>query len=293
MKLLISGTSGLLGGALLKLAATRGHQCVVLDRAAVGMSLNATASDALDELFAGVNHFIHAAANTDVERCELNPAACYRDNVLLTELLAAAARRCDVLMSFVSSTGVYGVHQDAPWAEYDEARPRTCHHRSKLLGEQAVLAANWCNLVVRTGWLFGGDPRAAKNFVAKRILEAQGSRDGTISSNQQQRGCPTMVDDLAERMLQLIELRARGVFNVVNTGSASRFEYVREIVLGAGLDVEVRPVVARDFKRIAPVSDNEMALNWRSDELGLAAMRSWQSALNDYLATDDIRAFIS
>ncbi len=290
MKLMISGSSGLLGGALLKLAAARGHRCVALDRAAVGMSLDATAAGALDELFDGVNHFIHAAANTDVERCELDPAACYRDNVLLTELLAGAARRCGVLMSFVSSTGVYGTHQDTPWAEFDEARPSTRHHHSKLLGEQAVLAANWSNLVVRTGWLFGGDPRASKNFVAKRILEARTAHDGIISSNQQQRGCPTLVDDLAERMLDLIEMRAHGIFNVVNTGLASRFEYVREIVRGAGLDVEVRPVVAGDFRRIAPVSDNEMALNWRADELGLAAMRSWQDALSDYLATDDMRA---
>jgi dTDP-4-dehydrorhamnose reductase len=290
MKLLISGSSGLLGRALLKLAAARGHRCVALDRAAVGMSLDATAAGALDERFDGVNHFIHAAANTDVERCELDPAACYRDNVLLTELLAGAARRCGVLMSFVSSTGVYGTHQDTPWAEFDEARPGTRHHRSKLLGEQAVLAANWSNLVVRTGWLFGGDPRASKNFVAKRILEARSAHDGIISSNRQQRGCPTLVDDLAERMLDLIELRAHGVFNAVNTGWASRSEYVREIVRGAGLDVEVRPVVAGDFRRIAPVSDNEMALNWRADELGLAAMRPWQEALSDYLATDDMRA---
>jgi dTDP-4-dehydrorhamnose reductase len=290
MKLLISGTSGLLGGALLKIAAARGHFCVALDRAAVSMSLDAMAADALDGLFDGVHHFIHAAANTDVERCELEPSACYRDNVLLTELLAAAARRRGVLMSFVSSTGVYGTHQDKPWAEYDDARPRTCHHRSKLLGEQAVLAANWSNLVVRTGWLFGGGLRSAKNFVAKRILEARGAHDGIISSNQQQRGCPTLVDDLAERMLDLIELRAHGVFNAVNTGSASRFEYVREIVSGAGIDVEVHPVVAGDFRRIAPVSDNEMALNWRANELGLAAMRPWQDALSEYLATDDMRA---
>lgn len=290
MKLLISGTGGLLGGALMKLASARAHQCVALDRTAVRLSLDATATAALDERFDDVDHFVHVAANTNVERCELEPAACHRDNVLLTELLAAAARRRGVRMSFISSTGVYGSHQDTPWAEYDEARPDTQHHRSKLLGERAVLAADGANLVVRTGWLFGGDAQAAKNFVARRILEARGARDGFITSNQQQRGCPTRVDDLAARLLELIELRACGVFNAVNTGSASRFEYVHEIVRGAGLDVEVRPVAASDFKRVAPVSNNEMAVNWRADELGLAPMRPWQDALTDYLATDDMRA---
>jgi dTDP-4-dehydrorhamnose reductase len=256
----------------------------------VGLSLDAAADISLYECFDGIDHFVHAAANTNVERCEQEPATCYRDNFLLTDRLAAAASYRGVRMSFLSSTGVYGSHQNTPWAEYDEARPGTHHHRSKLLGEQAVMAADWSNLVVRTGWLFGGDAQAAKNFVAKRIFEARGATNGFISSNQEQRGCPTWVDDLASRLLELIELRARGVYNVVNTGSASRFDYVREIVRGVGLEVEVRPVTAGDFNRVAPVSHNEMALNWRADQMGLASMRPWQDALADYLATDDMRA---
>lgn len=290
MKLLISGAGGLLGGALTKLAAERGHEFVALDRASVAMSLASPAATTLDARFEGIDHFVHAAANTNVERCEVEPAACYRDNLLLTELLAAAARRRGVPMTFISSTGVYGSHQDTPWAEYDETRPGTHHHRSKLLGEQRVMAADAANLVVRTGWLFGGNAQAAKNFVAKRILEARAAREGFIQSNQQQRGCPTRVDDLAERVLDLIELRATGVFNAVNAGSASRFEYVREIVSRAGLPVEVRPVAAGDFKRVAPVSDNEMAVNWRADSLGLPPMRPWQDALAEYLSTDDMKA---
>lgn len=290
MKLLISGAGGLLGGTLTKLALEQGHDCTALDRSGVALSLSPSAVTALDARFNGIDHFVHAAANTNVERCEAEPAACYRDNVLLTELLAAAARRRGVPMTFISSTGVYGSHQAAPWAEYDEACPGTQHHRSKLLGEQRVMAAEASNLVVRTGWLFGGDAQASKNFVAKRILEARAAKDGFISSNQQQRGCPTLVNDLAVRVLTLISLRASGVFNAVNTGTASRFEYVQEIVSRTVPQVNVRPVVAGDFKRIAPVSDNEMAVNWRADSLGLPPMRNWKDALVDYLASDDMKA---
>ncbi|WP_087691067.1 sugar nucleotide-binding protein [Pandoraea sp. PE-S2R-1] len=290
MNLLISGAGGLLGGALVKLATARGHACTPLNRSQVRLSLAASAAEELDALFANVDHFVHAAANTNVEHCEAEPSACHRDNVLLTELLAAAARRCGVPMTFISSTGVYGAFKTTPYAEYDDARPETQHHRSKLRAEQLVLAAEWSNLVVRTGWLFGGGAQAPKNFVARRILEARAAQDGFISSNQQQRGCPTLVDDLADRLLDLIGMKARGVFNVVNEGNASRFEYVREILSLAGVAVEVRPVAAGQFNRIAPVSDNEMAVNWRADELGLPPLRAWQTALADYLSTDDMRA---
>lgn len=292
MKLLISGSSGLLGSALVKLSKERGHTCITLSRVCAQLSLNANATALLDEQFDGIDHFVHAAANTDVERCESEPAVCYRDNVLLTELLASAARRRCVSMTFISSTGVYGSHHITPWAEYDEVCPTTHHHRSKWIGEQRVMAANNHNLVIRTGWLYGGDSLATKNFVVKRILEARASKNGVLFSNQQQRGCPTNVEDLAMRIMELIELKAHGVFNAVNTGSASRFEYVTEIVQRVGINVEVCPLLASDFKRIAPVSDNEMAINWRADSLGLPTMRHWQDALTDYIAKNKMNSLI-
>jgi dTDP-4-dehydrorhamnose reductase len=290
MRLLISGAGGLLGSALTKVATDRGHTCSVFDRSSMVIGLDGAAAAELDTRFDGIDHFVHAAANTNVEGCEADPNTCYRDNLLLTELLCAAAKRRSVPMTFISSTGVYGSHQAKPWAEYDEARPCTHHHRSKLLGEQRVMAASASNLVVRTGWLFGGGAQAAKNFVAKRIIEARAAKNGFIQSNDQQRGCPTLVEDLAARVLDLIALNADGIFNAVNVGSASRFEYVREIVARACLEVEVRPVAAGDFKRVAPVSDNEMAINWRADSLGLPPMRTWQAALIDYLGTLDMKA---
>lgn len=285
MKLLISGVSGLLGGVLSRQATAQGQECVILDRAQVRRDSVAS----LRAFFDGVDHFIHAAANTDVERCEANPQECYRDNLLLTAMLADAARYRGVPMTFISSTGVYGSFKKDPYLEYDETHPETHHHKSKLLAEKQVLAANWGNLVVRTGWLFGGDAAAAKNFVAKRILEARAATTGFVSSNQEQRGCPTYVLDLAERLFTLIGKNAQGVFNCVNSGSASRFEYVQTIVSEAGLDIEVRPVAAQGFNRIAPVSNNEMAINWRANEMGLAPMRPWQSALQDYLASGEMK----
>jgi dTDP-4-dehydrorhamnose reductase len=288
MKLLLSGSSGLLGCALTKQAKDFGVTYRALDRTCVPLSLQSSAATIVDSYFDGVDHFIHAAANTNVEFCEANPAMCYRDNVLFTELLASAARRRGVGMTFISSTGVYGSNQKKPWAEYDEANPITHHHRSKLLGERTVMAADRSNLVIRTGWLFGGNANAAKNFVAKRIHEARESKERIIFSNHQQFGCPTNVDDLAAQVILLIKLRASGVFNAVNAGFASRFEYVTEIVRLAGLAVEVCPVVASNFKRIAPVSNNETAVNWRADSLGLPPMRSWQEALADYLSKNKL-----
>jgi dTDP-4-dehydrorhamnose reductase len=201
----------------------------------------------------GYDLLLHAAANTNVEQCETDPDACYRDNFLLTELLARAAALAGVRMLFVSSTGLYGTASSAPYREYEAAVPTTHHHRSKLLAEQAVLAASPHNLVVRTGWLFGGAAATPKNFVARRIDEARkAAAEGRhIESNTEQRGVPCWNRDVAMRMLDLAAAGVAGVVNCVNSGNASRYEYVAAVVELAGCGVSVQPSGAAGFNRKA------------------------------------------
>ncbi len=298
MKLLLTGANGLLGSAVISAAAARGDICHALARPTLGAGgapdpgrapgCGAISAAQLAERLRGYDLLLHAAANTNVEQCETDPDTCYRDNFLLTELLAQAAAIAGVRMLFVSSTGLYGTGSDAPYHEYDAAEPTTHHHRSKLLGEQAVLAAARDNLVVRTGWLFGGTPDNPKNFVARRIDEARKAKaEGRhIESNAEQRGVPCWNRDVAMRMLDLAAAGVNGVVNCVNSGNASRYEYVRAVAELSGVGVEVRPSGAAGFNRKAKVSPNEMADNWKMRMLGWPDMPDWRASLTTYLRTE-------
>lgn len=307
MKLLLTGAGGLLGSAIIDAAAARGDTCRPLARpsldgagaegrdAAPGPGANgynAGAGAGIAALLArelqGYDLLLHAAANTNVEQCETDPDACYRDNFLLTELLAQAAALAGVRMLFVSSTGLYGTAGDAPYREYEAAVPTTHHHRSKLLAEQAVLAASPRNLVARTGWLFGGAAATPKNFVARRIDEARkAAAEGRhIESNTEQRGVPCWNRDVAMRMLDLAAAGVTGVVNCVNSGNASRYEYVAAVVELAGCGVSVQPSGAAGFNRKAKVSPNEMADNWKMRMLGWPEMPDWRVSLQTYLRTE-------
>jgi len=281
MNILLTGAGGLLGTAVRGAAAARGWHCAPFVRTALPDAPAQLAA----RLSEGWDLVIHAAANTNVELCETDPSACYRDNLLLTELIAAGCARAGIKLLYVSSTGVYGAHGGAPWREYDAVRPTTHHHRSKALAEERVLAAHTANLVVRTGWLFGGAAQTPKNFVARRLDEARTviANGGTMRSNAQQRGVPCFSGDVAARMLDLGASGLAGTFNCVNSGTASRHEYVQAIVRLAGIDVDVMPADAAAFNRKAAVSDNEMAENWKCDQLGWPAMRDWRAALAAYL----------
>ncbi len=282
MRILLTGAGGLLGSAI-----GRQNAADALARDQVWSSTPA----ALAERVAGYDLLIHAAANTNVEQCETDPAACYRDNLLLTELLARAAARAGVPLAFISSSGVYGAGSAEPYREFDPSNPTTHHHRSKYLAEQAVLAMHPANLVIRTGWLFGGAPANPKNFVARRLDEARAAlAAGTVlRANAEQSGTPSFVDDVAARLLALAAEGHAGLFNCVNSGHATRHQYVGAIVAAAGMTFEVQPSDAAAFKRVAKVSPNEMALNWKMDSLGLPPMPDWRASLAQYVSTLEAR----
>ena len=229
---------------------------------------------------------VHAAANTDVEYCEKNLEQCYRDNYLLTEMLAHACYTAGRKFVFISSTGVYGNKSNRPYCEFDEPNPTTHHHRAKLLAEKSVLAISSSNLVLRIGWLFGGDFQLSKNFVARRIEEAKLAKINgqNLSANNDQVGSPTYSIDVAEQIYKYISVDLNGVFNIVNSGVATRFEYVQEIITYAGINVQVIPDRATSFKRCANVSPNESAYMWKSDSIHIDKLRCWKKALYEYIA---------
>lgn len=279
MKIALTGSKGLLGADLASHFELNGHQIVAINRATDPV----WHPKAMTELLSSCDVLIHSAANTNVEACEQQIHECYRDNWALTESLAQAAAITKVPLVFVSSTGVYGTARDTPYCEFHEAAPTTHHHRSKLLAEGTVTRMSAENLVIRTGWLFGGASTNPKNFVANRIREARRCTTGFISANQSQLGNPTYSTDVAAAIDRLLNQGQCGVFNCVNAEAASRYDYVREILALAVPDVEVRRVEGAYFNRTAKVSHNESAQNWRMTNCAMPAMRGWKNALKEYI----------
>ncbi len=288
MKVLITGAHGLFGTACRTVFTSQDHDIQPLSRQSI---FNVPPRE-VAERFSAVDLVIHAAANTNVEQCEVKPEACYRDNFLLTKKVALACAIAKVKLVFISSTGVYGSYQDEPYCESSKARPTTHYHKAKRLGEKVVLTTSQQNLVIRTGWLFGGSLENPKNFVARRIEEANDAsvKGQKLYANNDQRGCPTYTIDVAKRLLQLILMRHRGLFNVVNEGQASRLQYVSAILESACLHLEVKPASDTYFNRKAKVPHNETAVNWRANESGLPEMPSWKSRLRQYVSEQNICA---
>lgn len=281
MNVYLSGANGLLGSAFCLNAYKYGHEVFALKQE----EYNHTVS--LNDLKSRLSNytdavFIHCAANTNMDECEIFPDICLRDNVLNTTRLAHTCRLLNIPFIFISSTGVYGEHGNTPYNEYDLTMPTNVHHKSKLAGEKEALANNTNALILRTGWLFGGSISANRNFVAKRIQEANNLEDKVMYSDPFQKGNPTYVDDLVAMAFELIKEKAVGIFNAVNSGSATRFEYVKEIMRIYDDTITVLPTETK-FDRKVKVSHNEAAVNDKIQMFTTSPIPHWKVSLFNYI----------
>jgi dTDP-4-dehydrorhamnose reductase len=181
---------------------------------------------------------LHAAAWTDVDGAEADPAAVEAVNVFGTRNVVALGAP----IAYFSTDYVFDGTKREPYLESDEPRPLSVYGRSKLAGEREV-GEGW---VVRSSWLFGW---TGKNFV-RTMLELGGERD-EVSVVADQVGCPTYVAHLAEATRELLSLPG-GVWHVAAEGECTWAEFAQAIFEEAGLDCRVREITTEELGRPAP-----------------------------------------
>ena len=257
MRLLVTGATGQIGTELLAQCERAGDVVVcfgrpsgdITDRDAVLQAMTMTRPDAV----------IHTAAMTDVDGCELDPDAAFAVNAIGTRNVAEAAARVGAHVLAISTDYVFDGTKAEPYDEWDEPNPMSVYGRSKLAGEREALAAAPSATVVRTSWLAG---RFGTNMVKTLLRLAD---DGVAPAFvDDQRGCPTVVEDLVPVLRQLAVDRRGGTFHITNQGARSWFEFAQLVFKLAGHDpARVRPITTAELDppRPAPRPANSVLDN--------------------------------
>jgi dTDP-4-dehydrorhamnose reductase len=282
VKALVTGAEGMLGADLCAVLTQAGHTAVPASRTTLDVTDLRAARRTVAEHRPDV--VFHAAADTDVDRAEQDPATADRVNVVGTWNVALACVETGAQLVYVSSGGVFDGLKAAPYIELDIPNPLTRYHRGKLAGERIVESHVREHFILRPGWLFGGRADHRKNFVAQRYREARGARQ--IRSAADRFGSPTYTVDFARAALALVRTQAFGLYHVANAGACSRFDYVSASVACCDLDTAVVPAGSDELPpRRATVPAWEALENYFMALRGLPPMRPWREALTDYTAT--------
>jgi dTDP-4-dehydrorhamnose reductase len=239
----------------------------------------------LESVIAAVIDFdvvVNAAAYTRVDDAETDIETATAVNAAGAENLAIAAESFAARLIQVSTDYVFDGTATTPYAENAPVSPVSVYGRTKAEGERLALAAHPTGtLVLRTAWLYGA---GGDNFVAA-MLRLAGKLD-TVPVLTDQLGQPTWTLDLARQIVASVDADvAPGIYHATNSGSASRFDFAREIYRLAGLDPNrIVPAEGDQFARPAPRPAYSVLGHAAWAGTGVAPMRSWQNALADAAA---------
>jgi dTDP-4-dehydrorhamnose reductase len=278
-RILVTGGSGQLGIELLPRLAELG--AVIAPERKV---LDLTSDEATQQIIAlQPTHVVHAAAATDVERCERQPAWAQAVNAAGTRRVAQASQALGAWLLYVSTDYVFDGAKTDPYVETDPPAPLNEYGRSKHDGEVQVqaVARRWA--IVRTAWVYG---HIGRNFVATILKRLQTGEQLSVVTDQI--GSPTYAADLAEGITHLVGREATGTLHLTNGGSCSWFTLARAIAAEVGADpARVRPITSAELSLRArrPAYSVLAPTAWCA--LGFPLLRSWDMALRARLAAPD------
>ncbi|GLH76733.1 NAD(P)-dependent oxidoreductase [Bradyrhizobium sp. SSBR45G] len=236
MRILITGTSGQVGGALRRvLAAEAAHELVCPPRAAFDLTRPDSLADALEAIRPDL--ILNPAAYTAVDRAEDEIELATTVNGHAPGVIArwAAAHRVPLL--HVSTDYVFDGSGARPWREDDPVGPLSAYGRSKLAGEEAVRGAGGPHLVVRTAWVFASE---GANFMRTMVRLARERDQLRVVADQT--GTPTSARTIAEVIAAILAqgegdlpgtfARADGLVHLTSSGATSWHGFATAIVDG-------------------------------------------------------------
>ena len=227
MKVLVTGASGLLGSALLRMALQSGVVAVAAYNSHPlndGLQMDITEPAQVHATISRVapDYVIHTAAFTDVDTCEIEPQRAWDVNALGTKNVAEACEEHGAKLIYISTDYVFD-GEDGPYSEEAPTHPINVYGESKLAGEGFALNSS-VNAVARVCVLYGPDK---PNFVTWVINSLR--TDTPINVVTDQYNTPTYVGNCARALLRMCELGLVGVYHVCGREQLNRYAFARAI----------------------------------------------------------------
>jgi len=283
MKLVIIGTGGRLGAALMreyrKKFGVIGFNHAQLDLADADEMRRKLCAIDFDLL-------INAAAFTNVDLCETQRDQAFRINADAPRILAEICRHKNAKLIHFSTDYVFDGEKSEPYIENDPANPISVYGESKRAGEQFVLQTTDRHLIVRVSWVFGPDRPSFIDAMIKRACE-----DEHVEAITNKFSAPTYTRDIAQMLPQFFEVDVEGgILHFANAGECSWQEYAQwalDCCASNGIALKATTVGAlklTDMKNwVAPRPVYSVLSTAKYSALTGVSPRAWRDAVADYI----------
>lgn len=288
-KMALVGSKGMLASAVRDCAGDVWSICE-LDLPEFDITDPARVEDVLTQV--GPDVIVNCAAYTNVDGAESEETLALRVNGEGPANLARVAKALGASLVHISTDYVFSGRETLPYGEEDPVAPQSAYGRTKLAGEQAILASGLEEFfIIRTSWLYGP---AGKNFVETIIRLAAEREELRIVADQV--GSPTYTIDLATAIFNLLKLTIHpsshssyGIYHFSNAGECSWYDFACEIVAlarGAGLPIKVQrvlPIKTEEYPLPASRPAYSVFAKEKYQRVTGAQVPEWRSSLAGYM----------
>lgn len=253
MNIVLFGKNGQVGWELQRALSPLG-KLTVLDRSSTSFCGDLSNLEGIAQTIRTLapDVIVNAAAYTAVDKAESERDQALLINAKACAVLAREAAAIDAWLVHYSSDYVFDGSGTQPWQESDQTSPVNYYGKSKLEGEQAIIASGCKHLIFRTSWVYSA---RGNNFI-KTILRLASERE-TLRIIADQVGVPTGAELLADVTAHAIrgclqKPQQGGLYHLTPSGETNWFEYATFIL-------EKARMAGACFaaQRIIPISSEE------------------------------------
>lgn len=250
MKILITGVSGQLGNEIYKISKHENYGTYFKNIPKnTGKELFKIDLGKRDDVISLVEKIkpdwiIHCAAATKIDWCELNKDSAWISNVEATKNIVEACSRFGSKLLLVSTDYVFD-GMNGMYKEGDTPNPINFYGKTKLAAEWWAMNSEHY-IIARSSLLYSGSEGSSMKWAI------DGVKNGSLTAAVNLYYSPTLVSELAECILQLIEKNEKGIFHAAGDSRISKYEFIKKFVGALGHDDDaVKPVNANELSLLA------------------------------------------
>lgn len=195
---------------------------------------------------------INAAAYTAVDRAEQEEELAFKINAEIPEILATEALKISARLFHFSTDYVFDGSGEHFHSEDETTSPLNAYGRTKLAGENAIIAIGGKYLILRTSWVIS---EYGNNFIKTMLRLGTSLKHINVVSDQI--GSPTSSNFLASTIYKIIQNAKyndiSGIFNATNSGITNWYEFALKIFTQAkemGFNIildNVEKILTKDY----------------------------------------------
>jgi len=284
-RILVLGADGQVGFQLMRALAPLGDVTGSRHEGPVGPRVDFTDLASIEGAFMAIRpHLVvNAVAYTAVDRAEEEPELATTINATAVGVIGELAARHGATVVHYSTDYVYSGRTDRPWREDDPVAPLNVYGRTKLAGDEALLASGAEALILRTSWVYD---RRGRNFLLTMLrLMAEREKVRVVAD---QVGAPTWARLLAQTtalvLAQAVPDRFRlgaraGVYHLTCGGATSWHGFAEAIRNLSGSRCKVIPVTTEEYPLPAPRPADSRLDNAKLEAAFGVRLPDWHDAL--------------